>query len=158
MTRAIKNLSKFQVEKSEQVSAGHLIPEKSWIVDCALVWIPHCPLSDSKQKLIATNFMKKLKHHFQEKLKVGDMYLVFNRNEDFSIKVPNGAFRMENHSGKSHFTVNCPIIKLLLQLHNIILKNLRSDSEKYRLMITNQEKNLSYRGNVQKYDAYATQC
>jgi len=28
------------------------------------------PLSDSKQKLIATDFMKKLKHHFQEKLKV----------------------------------------------------------------------------------------
>ena len=61
-------------------------------------------------------------------------------------------------SRKSHFTVNHPLIKLLLQLHNIIHKNLQSDSEEYRLIITNQEKNLSYSGNAQRYDAYATQC
>ena len=49
-------------------------------------------------------------------------------------------------SGKSRFTVNCPLIKLLLQLYNIICKNLRSDSDEYRLVIKIKRKILVIEG------------
>jgi len=44
-------------------------------------------MSFSKQKPTALNFLKKLKHYIQEKLKAGNLLVVFNRYEDFGRKL-----------------------------------------------------------------------
>ena len=47
---------------------------------------------------MTTDFVKKLMHHIQEKLKAGNLKLVLNRlytYEDFSRKLPTGIYNLK---------------------------------------------------------------
>ena len=86
----LKNLTKIEA------SARHPTPEATCTVidSCALLWIPQWPSSSTTQKPIVMDYVKKFKHHIQEKLKASDVYLVFDRYGDFSTKSSTRTSRM----------------------------------------------------------------
>ena len=53
---------------------------------CALIWIPRWPASSPTKQPIVMDFVNKFKDQIKQRLKYGDVYLVFDRYEEFSIK------------------------------------------------------------------------
>jgi len=84
----LKNLTKIEA------SARHLTPEATCTVidGCALLWIPQWPSSSSSSQK-PMDYVKKFKHHIL-KQKASDVYLVFDRYEDFSTKSSTRTSRM----------------------------------------------------------------
>ena len=129
----LKNLTKVEI------SARYPTPEATCTVidGCTLLWIPQWPSSTSTQKPIVMDFVKKFKHHIQEKLKAGDIYLVFDRYEDFSTKSSTRTSRMAEGCKVFQLSLTSPLpsqkVTLTItqnkkQLIDIICKDLQSDT------------------------------
>ncbi len=100
------------------VSARHAAQEaKCTVIDgCALLWIPRWPSSTLTKQPLVIDYVNKFKDHIKEKLKMGDVYLVFDRYENYNKvfykNLQNGR-RMQSISAWSHctpptFTENLP--------------------------------------------------
>ncbi len=142
---------------------------------CALLWIPQWPSSTSTKQPLVMDFVKKFKDHIREKLKSGDVYLVFDRYENFSTKSFTRISRMAEGCKVFQLCPTAPLpsqkVTLTItqnkkQLINIICKDLESDkdfnrknTEKHKLMITGQDKSpveISCGGVViQRHDNYS---
>ena len=87
---ALKNLTKVDV------SARHATQDSTCTVidGCALLWIPQWPSSTSTKQPSVMDYVNKFKDHIKEKLKSGDVYLVFDRYENFSTKSSTRTSRM----------------------------------------------------------------
>ena len=81
--------SKSELKTLTNVSAIHPTPEEtSTVIDGrALLWIPQWPSSTSTQKPTIMDFVRKFKHHIQEKLKDGGRYLVFHTDMKISVQI-----------------------------------------------------------------------
>ena len=83
--RISKSKSMLKNSTKIEVSARHASQQQSCTVidGCALLWIPHWPASSVSEKPVVADFVKKFKHG-QVKLLVGDVYLAFDRYQDYS--------------------------------------------------------------------------
>ena len=52
---------------------------------CALLWIPHWPPSSPTQQPTGMDYVNKFNGMIRQRLSSGDVYLVFDRCEDFGI-------------------------------------------------------------------------
>ena len=78
-----------------EVSSRNSIRPKRIVLDgCAILWVVHWP---SKGKVI--NFIKNLLSYLAEKLKICDVYLVFDRYYKYSTKSATRAFRAQGNGG-----------------------------------------------------------
>jgi hypothetical protein len=78
----LKNLTKVEI------SARHVTQElPCTVIDgCALLWIPNWPSFSPTKQPTVMDFVRKFKGQLEERLKSGDVYLVFDRYEDYSTK------------------------------------------------------------------------
>ena len=102
------------------------------------------------------DYVNKFKDHIKEKLKSGDVYLVFDRYENFSTKSSTRTSRMAEGCKVFQLCPTAPlpsqkvtltIIRNKKQLINIICKDLQGDADfhrkntqKHKLVITGQDK------------------
>ena len=160
---ALKNLTKVEI------SARYITQDSACTVidGCALLWIPQWPSSSSTQQSIVMDFVNKFKDQIKQRLKSGDVYLVFDRYENFSTKSSTRISRMAECCKVFQLcpTAPLPSQKLTLtitqnkkQLIDIICKDLVSDTDfhrrntqKHKLVITGQDKTpveISYGGTI----------
>ena len=138
-----------KIEVSSRLSQEKI--EVAVIDGCALLWIPSWPAVGTVQIFIDT-----FKHKIAEKLSKCDVYLVFDRYNEFSIKHPT---RLSRGAGRVYqLTPSTPIPnqKAVLtvpsnkkQLIKLICKDLQSDknfikshTQRHTLLITGQEKTI----------------
>ena len=115
---------------------------------CALLWIPQWPSSTSTKQPSVMDYVNK----FKEKLKSGDIYLVFDRYENFSTKSSRMAegckvFQLCPTAPLPSQKVTLTITRNKKQLIDIICKDLQGDADfhrkntqKHKLVITGQDK------------------
>ena len=84
-----KSKAKLKKQTKVEVSSRHVAQEEEscTVIDgCALLWIPKWPAPSSSQPLTVLDFVHKFKDHIVERLKFGDVYLVFDRYVEYSKK------------------------------------------------------------------------
>ena len=140
-----------------QLDMRHRIQDAHAVIDgCALLWIPQWPSSTSTKQPSVMDYVNKFKDHIKEKLKSGDVYLVFDRYENFSTKSSTRTSRMAEGCKLFQLcpTAPLPSQKVTLtftrnkkQLIDIICKDLQGDADfhrkntqKHKLVITGQDK------------------
>ncbi len=85
-----KSKSTLKSQTKVDVSARQVTEKTQCLVieGCALLWIPHWPRSSPIKPSIVMDFVNKFKDHIERKLQLGDVYLIFDRYEDYSTKCP----------------------------------------------------------------------
>lgn len=151
-----------KVKKKNQtkidVSARQVSLDSPCIVTdgCALLWIPHWPPSSPTQQPTVMDYVNKFKDMIKERLSSGDVYLVFDRYEDFSTKYSTRISRGSDGCRVFQLSPTAPLPsqKLMLtvtqnkkQLIDIICKDIQQDTdflqkhtEMHKLVITGQDK------------------
>lgn len=154
-----------KIEVSSRVAYEEI---KVTVIDgCALLWIPGWPAVGNVQ-----TYIDAFKHKIAEKLSKYDVYLVFDRYNDFSTK---DSTRLARGTGRVYqLTPSTPIpsqkaaltvTRNKKQLIKLICKDLQSDedfvqnhTQEHTLLITGQEDIIEiYKGNViQRRDLYTS--
>jgi len=86
--RTLTSKSYLKKQMKSKVPARYAAKESTCTVidGCALLWIPNWPASTSSKQPILLDFVGKFKSQVEERLKLCDVYLVFDRYNDYSTK------------------------------------------------------------------------
>lgn len=151
--RTAKSKSELKKQIKVEVSARHALQEPSCTVidGCALLWIPTWPSPTLTQPPIVMDFVTKFKRKVEERLRSGDVYLVFDRYVDYSTKCSTRISRGNACSRVFQLSPTSPLPsqKLALtvtqnkkQLIDMICKDLKNDTDfitKHKLVITGED-------------------
>lgn len=156
--RISKSKSVLKNQTKIDVSARQVSLDSPCIVTdgCALLWIPHWPPSSPTQQPTVMDYVNKFQDMIKERLSSGDVYLVFDRYEDFSTKYSTRISRGSDGCRVFQLSPTAPLPsqKLMLtvtqnkkQLIDIICKDIQQDTdflhkntEMHKLVITGQDK------------------
>ena len=115
---------------------------------CALLWIPRWPSSISTKQPLVIDYVNKFKDHIKEKLKKGDVYLVFDRYNNYSTKSSTSISRMAEGCKVFQLSPTAPLPSQTVcltitqnkkQFIDIICNDLQTDQDFHRSITQNHK-------------------